>query len=94
MRVRLFCSDHNVETAVPATLIACHFLSSPDPAHPGGEKTREGIQVAHSPHRRYRGCGHCKPHKWRGQGQARKAPWAVNRKTGLKRRWTRRYYGE
>ncbi|WP_353814841.1 hypothetical protein [Agromyces sp. SYSU T00266] len=45
--------------------------------------------MAHSPHRRRKGCTLCKPHQWRGQGQARKAPFAVNRRIGAKRRWRR-----
>lgn len=45
--------------------------------------------MAHSPHRRRKGCTLCKPHQWRGEGQARKAPFAVNRRIGAKRRWKR-----
>ncbi|WP_171906539.1 hypothetical protein [Arthrobacter sp. SW1] len=50
--------------------------------------------MAHSPHRRNKGCGLCKPHQWKGQGKARRSPWAVNRKIGRKRRWNRRIEGE
>ncbi|MCU6482667.1 hypothetical protein [Arthrobacter sp. A2-55] len=46
--------------------------------------------MAHSPHRRYRGCTICRPHQWHGQGRPAKSPWAVNRKIGRKRRWGRR----
>lgn len=45
--------------------------------------------MAHSPHRHRKGCGLCKPHKHRGHGDAARAPWAVNRKIGRRRRWNR-----
>lgn len=45
--------------------------------------------MAHSPHRRWKGCALCKMHKHRGNGDAVRAPWSVMRKVGKKRRWNR-----
>lgn len=46
--------------------------------------------MAHSPHRRRKGCGLCKPWKHRGLGRASREtcrdPFAVNRKLGRLRR--------
>jgi hypothetical protein len=50
--------------------------------------------MAHSPHRRHKGCQLCKPHKHRGNGDSVRAPWAVSRKLGRKRRWSRRDLGD
>lgn len=41
--------------------------------------------MAHSPHRRRKGCGLCKPHKIRGLG-AERIPWSARRALGRKRR--------
>lgn len=45
--------------------------------------------MAHSPHRRWKGCRLCKPSKHRGHGDAARAPWAVVRQVGRRRRWNR-----
>ena len=45
--------------------------------------------MAHSPHRQWKGCQLCKMHKHRGNGDAERAPWAVRRKLGTKRRLSR-----
>ncbi|SDZ02376.1 hypothetical protein SAMN05216554_1987 [Herbiconiux ginsengi] len=45
--------------------------------------------MAHSPHRRWRGCALCKPHKIRGAGASSRTPPSVLRKVGRKRRWNR-----
>jgi hypothetical protein len=42
--------------------------------------------MAHSPHRRWRGCQLCKPHKFKDHGRAVRDPFAVRRKLGKKRR--------
>lgn len=39
--------------------------------------------------RRWKGCPLCKQHKHAGHGDAARAPWAVLRKVGKKRRWNR-----
>lgn len=39
--------------------------------------------------RRWKGCPLCKMHKHAGHGDAARAPWAVLRKVGKKRRWNR-----
>jgi hypothetical protein len=45
--------------------------------------------VKASSHTRQKGCGLCSPHKHKGNGDAARAPWAVNRKIGTKRRRNR-----
>lgn len=45
--------------------------------------------MAHSPHRNWKGCQMCKPHKNRAYGRAIRDPWAVRRKLGSKRRASR-----
>lgn len=45
--------------------------------------------MAHSSHRRWKGCPVCKSHKHSGNGRAVREPWAVLRKLGKKRRVTR-----
>lgn len=42
--------------------------------------------MAHSTHRRWRGCQLCKPHKFKDLGRAERDPWPVRRKLGSKRR--------
>lgn len=42
--------------------------------------------MAHSPHRNWRGCAMCKHWKIRGKNKE-KAPWAVRRQLGQKRRF-------
>jgi hypothetical protein len=42
--------------------------------------------MAHSPHRRWKGCQLCKPQKFRDLGRARRDPFAVRRKLGTRRR--------
>lgn len=49
--------------------------------------------MAHSSHRRWKGCAMCKPHKFRDLGQAERQPWAVVRKFGKKRRLSRHDLG-
>ncbi|HEY3503802.1 MAG TPA: hypothetical protein VGN37_13585 [Actinocatenispora sp.] len=49
--------------------------------------------MAHSPHRRWKGCRLCKPHKHRGHGDGVRAPWRVMRQVGVKRRWNRHQTG-
>lgn len=50
--------------------------------------------MAHSPHRRRKGCGLCRPHQIRGAGRAARDPWPVLRKTGKKRRLSRGDLGD
>jgi hypothetical protein len=45
--------------------------------------------MAHSPHRQWKGCPLCKMHKHKGNGDAERAPWAVRRQLGMKRRMSR-----
>lgn len=47
-----------------------------------------------NPRKRQKGCGLCSPHKFKGHGDGVRAPWAVNRKMGKKRRWTRKQITE
>jgi hypothetical protein len=42
--------------------------------------------MAHSSHRRQKGCGLCSPHKHRGNGRAVRDPWQTRRVLGSKRR--------
>ncbi|BDZ52317.1 hypothetical protein GCM10025867_51260 (plasmid) [Frondihabitans sucicola] len=44
--------------------------------------------MAHRSHRQ-KGCALCKPWKNRGNGDARRVPFRVNRQVGRKRRWSR-----
>lgn len=45
--------------------------------------------MAHSPHRNWKGCQLCQPHKNRAYGRAIRDPWAVRRQLGSKRRASR-----
>lgn len=45
--------------------------------------------MAHSPHRRWKGCPMCKPSKFQDQGRAKRDPFSVRRLLGTKRRATR-----
>lgn len=42
--------------------------------------------MAHSPHRRRKGCGLCRPWKYKDNGRAEREPWAVLRAIGKRRR--------
>lgn len=42
-----------------------------------------------SPHKNWKGCAMCKPHKNRGQGRSKREPWAVLRQIGKRRRLSR-----
>lgn len=50
--------------------------------------------MAHSSHRRYKGCLLCAPHKFKDNGRSVREPWAVLRKIGKKRRVTRNDLGD
>jgi len=50
--------------------------------------------MAHSPHKPYKGCQLCKPHKNQRQGRAVREPWAVLRQIGKKRRVRRGDLGD
>ncbi|MET8129021.1 hypothetical protein ABZV67_26705 [Streptomyces sp. NPDC005065] len=50
--------------------------------------------MAHSPHRRWKGCRICRPHQIRGVGRAAREPWPVLRQIGKSRRLTRRDLGD
>ena len=50
--------------------------------------------MAHSPHRRWKGCQLCKPYKFKDLGQAARMPWSVKRQLGKKRRMTRGDLGD
>ena len=50
--------------------------------------------MAHSPHRRCRGCQLCKPHKFKDNGQAVRTPAAVLRQLGKSRRLSRNFVPE
>jgi hypothetical protein len=56
---------------------------------PGAER-----EMAHSPHRRWRGCRVCDTHKIRGAGRAHKDPFPLIRKLGKRRRLTRHDLGD
>ena len=43
----------------------------------------------HSPHQQRKGCGLCKPHKHRGNGDSYRNPPRVQRQYGSRRRWNR-----
>lgn len=45
--------------------------------------------MARTSHRRWKGCQLCKMHKHAGHGDAERAPWAVRRQLGTKRRLSR-----
>ena len=45
--------------------------------------------MAHSPHRRWKGCALCKPRKHKGCGDAARTPFRELRKIGKKRRYSR-----
>lgn len=47
--------------------------------------------MSHSPHRNWKGCRLCKPHKMRGKGRSVRDPWPVARKLGWKRRYGRNW---
>lgn len=47
--------------------------------------------MAHSPHRQWKGCRLCSPHKDKRNGRPVRDPWREVRKTGLKRRYGRRW---
>lgn len=42
--------------------------------------------MAHSPHKTWKGCAMCKPHKRRGTGRSVREPWPVLRALGKRRR--------
>jgi hypothetical protein len=48
--------------------------------------------MAHSPHRQYKGCQLCKPH--RRDSRAARDPWPVLRKLGKRRRLGRNDLGD
>ncbi len=50
--------------------------------------------MAHSPHRRWKGCPMCKDYKFRDLGQARRKPIGELRKIGKKRRVSRGDLGD
>lgn len=51
--------------------------------------------MAHSPHRQWKGCPICKPHKDKRLGDGERAPYSVVRKLGRRRRrYNRRDLGE
>ncbi|MGQ0804766.1 MAG: hypothetical protein ACT4PI_13005 [Actinomycetota bacterium] len=50
--------------------------------------------MAHSPHRNWKGCRVCKPHKHRGHGQSRRQPLSVLRRLGKVRRVARHDLGD
>ncbi|WP_327352267.1 hypothetical protein [Streptomyces sp. NBC_01304] len=50
--------------------------------------------MAHSPHRRWKGCRICKPHKLRGTGRSAKDPASVRRRLGTSRRLRRNNLGD
>jgi hypothetical protein len=50
--------------------------------------------MSHSPHKNWKGCAMCKPHKIRGHGRAQREPWAVLKKIGKRRRVSRGDIGD
>jgi hypothetical protein len=50
--------------------------------------------MAHSPHRRWKGCQLCKPYKHRDAGQSHRQPVSTLRKVGKARRVTRHDLGD
>lgn len=53
-----------------------------------------GGSMAHSPHKNWKGCRLCKPHKLRANGRAVRDPWAALRKIGKRRRVSRGDLGD
>jgi hypothetical protein len=53
-----------------------------------------GQTMAHSPHRRSKGCQLCKAWKFRDHGQRQRQPTSVHRKIGKRRRVTRHDLGD
>lgn len=64
-----------------------------DSANPGWVGPEDSI-MAHSPHRRWKGCALCAPHKTRGNGRSVRDPFNVNKKIGKLRRTTRHDLGD
>jgi hypothetical protein len=52
------------------------------------------LTMAHSLHRRHKGCQLCKPHKHRDAGQAVRQPWPALRRLGKRRRVDRHDLGD
>lgn len=50
--------------------------------------------MAHSPHRRHKGCQLCKPHKFKDNGQAVRKPIPELRTLGKRRRVSRHDLGQ
>lgn len=50
--------------------------------------------MAHSPHRRHKGCRICTPHKDLRLGRGEREPWRVIRALGKRRRLTHRDLGD
>jgi hypothetical protein len=50
--------------------------------------------MAHSPHRRTKGCPLCNYHKFKDHGRAEREPWSVIRQIGKRRRITRNDLGD
>lgn len=50
--------------------------------------------MAHSPHRQWKGCRTCRPHKDRRLGRAWREPWPVLRTLGKLRRISRHDLGD
>lgn len=50
--------------------------------------------MAHSPHRRWKGCPVCKPAKFKDDGRAHREPWPVLKQIGKKRRIKRGDLGD
>ncbi|MDQ1432569.1 MAG: hypothetical protein QOF40_3171 [Actinomycetota bacterium] len=50
--------------------------------------------MAHSPHRRWKGCQLCKGYKFRDNGQSHRQPLSTLRKVGKLRRVTRHDLGD
>lgn len=50
--------------------------------------------MAHSPHKRWKGCAMCKPHKFKDHGRREREPWRVLRFLGKRRRITRHDMGD
>lgn len=50
--------------------------------------------MAHSPHKNWKGCQLCKPHKHRAHGRREREPFAVRRKIGKARHISRHDLGD
>jgi hypothetical protein len=69
-------------------------LRTPTQLGPMAGQLGKETAMAHSPHRRRKGCGLCRPWKHKDTGRAVREPWPVLRKLGKRRRLSRGDLGD